>query len=73
VDELKEVNLDIVKNPHPTFINANLSPKNKGCIELLMKYRDIFSWSYDEMLGLNLTVAIHQLSIINGTKLVKQA
>jgi len=42
-------------------------------MELLMKYRDIFSWSYDEMLGLNLTVAIHQLSIINGEKLVKQA
>ena len=60
VDGHKKVNLSTIKNPSLTFINANLSPKEeRSYIELIMKYQDIFASSYDEMLGLNLKVAIH--------------
>ena len=39
MDELKEVNLGIVENPQPTFINANLSPEEeRNYMELLMEY-----------------------------------
>jgi hypothetical protein len=39
MDELKEVNLGTVENPQPTFINANLSPKEEAnYMELLMEY-----------------------------------
>ena len=74
MDELKEVNLGIVDNPRPTFINANLSPEEEAnYIELLMEYRDIFAWSYDEMLGLDPMVVVHQLKVKNMARLVKQA
>jgi len=60
VDELKYVNLGIIEHPCPTFINANLSPEDEGdCMELLMAYRDIFAWSYDEMSGLDSRVVVH--------------
>jgi hypothetical protein len=60
VDGHKKVNLSTIENHSPTFINANLSPKEEmSCIKLIMKYKDIFTSSYNEMLGLNLKVAIH--------------
>jgi hypothetical protein len=60
VDGHKKVNLSTIENPSLTFINANLSPKEEmSYIKLIMEYQDIFTSSYDEMLGLNLKVAIH--------------
>ena len=60
VDGHKKVNLSTIENHNPTFINANLSPKEEmSCIKPIMKYKDIFTSSDDEMLGLNLKVAIH--------------
>ena len=74
VDELKEINLGIVENPYPTFINTNLSLEEEmDYMELLMEYRDIFAWSYDEMLGLDPMVVVHQLKVKNMARLVKQA
>jgi hypothetical protein len=59
-DELKEITLRTVKNPHLTFINTNLSPeKEMNYMELLMEYRDIFAWSYNEMLGLDPKVIVY--------------
>jgi hypothetical protein len=52
VDELKEINLGIIENPHLKFINANLSHEEKeDYMRLLMENQDIFAWSYDEMSG----------------------
>uniref|UniRef100_A0A6N2MMH1 Retrotransposon gag domain-containing protein n=1 Tax=Salix viminalis TaxID=40686 RepID=A0A6N2MMH1_SALVM len=71
--ELKEVNLGTDENPRPTFINANLSPEEEAnYMELLMEYRDIFAWSYDEMPGLDPRVAIHQLAVKHGARPIKQ-
>ena len=73
MDELKEVNLGTVENPRPTFINANLSSgEEANYMELLMEYRDIFAWSYDEMPGLDPRVAVHQLAVKHGARPVKQ-
>jgi hypothetical protein len=73
MDELKEVNLGTVENPRPTFINAKLSPeKEVNYMELLMEYRGIFTWSYDEMPGLDPRVVVHQLAVKHGVRPVKQ-
>ena len=73
VNELKETNLGTVKNPHTTFINANLSPeKETNYMELLMEYRDIFVWFYDEMSGLDPRVIVHQLIVKNRVTPIKQ-
>jgi hypothetical protein len=74
VDEFKEINLGIFENPRPTFINANLSHEEEmDYMELLMEYRDIFAWSYDEMLGLDPMVVVYQLEVKNRARVVKQA
>jgi hypothetical protein len=39
MDELKEVNLSIIKNPRPSFINTNLSLKEeRDYMKLLIEY-----------------------------------
>ena len=64
MDELKEVNLIIIENPSPSFININLSPKEeRDYMKLLIEYWDIFVWYYNEMLGLELRVVVHQLVV----------
>ena len=41
-------------------------------VEVLTKYKDYFSWDYDEMPGLDQSVVEHRLSIQPGKKPVKQ-
>jgi hypothetical protein len=41
-------------------------------MELLMEYRDIFTWSYNEMLGLDPRVVVHQLAVKNRARPIKQ-
>ncbi|KAA0031993.1 uncharacterized protein E5676_scaffold96G00810 [Cucumis melo var. makuwa] len=54
IDELKEVNLDIIKEPRPTFVGAALTNEEKDkYMSLLIEYRDIFAKSYKEMLRLD--------------------
>ncbi|TYK29707.1 uncharacterized protein E5676_scaffold3607G00170 [Cucumis melo var. makuwa] len=74
VDELKEVNLGTIKEPHPTFISASLSSEEEGkYMSLLTEYKDIFAWSYKEMPGLDPKVVVHHLAIKPGYRLIKQA
>lgn len=51
------------------------SPKKEkeDLIALLKQYKDCFAWTYDEMPGLDLEVAVHRLSIDPTVKPVKQA
>ena len=49
-EELEEVNLRTAKAPKNVYIGKNLSPKiRKRLIDLLRKYRHVFSWSYDDL------------------------
>ena len=64
VDELKELNLGTVDEPHPIFISALLTPaEEKEYLELLIEYKDVFAWMYKEMPGLDPRVAVHRLAI----------
>lgn len=54
-DELEEVNLGAeLGNPKPIFISNQLSAQEREqLVELLKKYMDVFTWTYDEMPGLD--------------------
>lgn len=54
-DELEEVNLGAEPgNPKPIFISNQLSAQEREqLVELLKKYMDVFTWTYDEMPGLD--------------------
>ncbi|KAA0051629.1 uncharacterized protein E5676_scaffold3445G00120 [Cucumis melo var. makuwa] len=74
VDELKEINLGTIEEPHPTFISASLSSEKEGkYVCLPIEYKDIFAWSYKEMPGLDPKVAVHHLAIKPQYRLIKQA
>jgi len=45
-------------------ISESLSPIEKqGLISLIREYINVFTWSYEDMLGLDPQVAIHHLNI----------
>ena len=74
VDELKEVNLGTIEEPHRTFISASLSNEEKDkYMSLLIDYRDIFSWSYKEMPRFDPKLVVHHLAIKPGYQPIKQA
>ena len=64
IDELKQVNLGIEQDLCPIFISVCLtSEEERSYLDLLEEYRDIFAWSYKEMLGLDPKVAVHHLAV----------
>lgn len=54
-EELEEVNLGAEPgNPKPIFISNQLSAQEREqLVELLKEYMDVFTWTYDEMPGLD--------------------
>lgn len=54
-EELEEVNLGAEPgNSKPIFISNQLSAQEREqLVELLKKYMDVFTWTYDEMPGLD--------------------
>ncbi|KAI3463687.1 hypothetical protein Pfo_020350 [Paulownia fortunei] len=67
IDELKEINLGDVDSPRPIYISALLViDEERAYIKLLHEFKDVFAWSYKEMPGLDLKVAVHHLSIKKG-------
>ena len=73
VDELKEINIGSAEDFKPICVNANLSPEEEiAYIELLKEYKDVFTWTYKEMPGLDPKVVVHHLSIRHGVRLIKQ-
>ena len=64
VDELKEINLGTTEEPRAIFISALLTPEEEeGYLKLLVEYKDVFAWTYKEMLGLNPSIALHHLAV----------
>ncbi|TYK03046.1 uncharacterized protein E5676_scaffold46G001420 [Cucumis melo var. makuwa] len=73
VDELKEVSIDTIEEPRPTFIIASLFSENEDkYMSLLTEYRDIFAWSYKEMPRFDPKVVIHHLTIKEEYRPIKQ-
>ena len=44
----------------------------ESLIKLLDKYKDVFTWSYQDMSGLDINVIVHKLLLKPECKLVKQ-
>ncbi|KAH0734065.1 hypothetical protein KY285_009772 [Solanum tuberosum] len=62
---LKGSYLGTDEDPRPTYLSIFLEVDEEiDYVNLLKEYRDVFSWSYKEMSGLNPKVAVHQLSIL---------
>ena len=67
VDELKEINLGTNENPRPIYVSMLLSPfEEKIYFKLLLDYKDVFTWSYKEISGLDPKFAVHQLMVKRG-------
>ena len=64
------VNPDVVENIH---ISANFSLEEISIYTTLFKeFRDIFAWSYQEMLGLNPSIVEHEIRTYPDVKPVRQ-
>ena len=64
------INPDVVENIH---ISANCSPGEIAIYTTLFKeFRDVFSWSYEEMLGIDPPIVKHEIRTYPNTKPVWQ-
>ncbi|MGV7343510.1 hypothetical protein PJI17_32955, partial [Mycobacterium kansasii] len=60
--------------PKNTFISVSLSEQEvEKYGQLLKENKDVFAWTYEEMPGLEPSVAMHRLNISKEKKPVKQA
>ena len=72
LDELKEINLGSADDLRPTYVSARLGEDEVvSYVEMLKEFRDIFAWSYKEMLGLDPKVAVHHFAVKKGVHPVK--
>ena len=59
--------------PKEIRIGSSLSPDERSrLIDLLRSYLDVFSWSYEDMSGLDPTIVQHHLPILPHARPVKQ-
>ena len=74
IDDLKELNLGTIEDPRPIFVSSLLTPEEESkFFMLLVEFKDVFAWSYKEMLVLSPSIAIHHLGIKKGTRPIKQS
>ena len=72
-EPLEMINLGLEKDPKEVKIGALLHPNVKNrLIELLKGYVDIFSWSYQDMSGLDTNIMEHHLLLKPECQSVKQ-
>lgn len=65
--------MGIEQNPKSIFISGNLTiSKKEDTLALIKEYIDVFARNYEDILGLDPEVAVHQLNIKAGAKPVKQ-
>ena len=73
VDELKKLNMGTKEDPRPIFVSASLSSQEeKEYRDLLLEYKDVFTWTYTEMPGLHPQVAVHRLAVKPEARPIKQ-
>jgi len=73
VDELKELNLRTLEEPCYIYVSSLLTfEEEKEYFNLLGEYKDVFTWSYQEMPRLDPKVAVHHMSIRKGVSPKKQ-
>ena len=70
-EKLEEINL--WQEPKPISISSRLSEKQElQLILLLKKFKDVFTWDYSEMPGLDLGLVVHMLNVDPKAKPVAQ-
>lgn len=64
-EKLEETDLGMdPQKPRPISISSKLSKKEKLELILLLKeFKDVFTWDYSEMLGLDLELVVHVLNV----------
>jgi len=54
-------------------IGTLITPEEKEeLIALLQDYLDVFAWSYEDMPGLDTSIVVHRIPLVEGCKLIKQ-
>jgi len=70
---LEEIDLGGGSIKRPTYISSKIGPEFKvQIVALLKKYKDCFTWDYNEMLGLSRNVVELKLPIRPDKKPVKR-
>ena len=71
---MKEVNLGVGLGSLKTvFISSQLIVQEKEqLVALLKRYVDVFTWTYNEILGLDPGLVVHSLNVDQEVKLVVQ-
>ena len=71
---MKEVNLGAgLGSPKTVFISSQLIVQEKEqLVALLKRYVDVFTWTYNEILGLDPGLVVHSLNVDQEVKLVVQ-
>lgn len=66
------ISVNISKNPNVienVLIRANCSPKEiKIYTNLFKEFRDVFTWSYEEMFGIDCSIVQHEVNTYENTK-----
>ena len=67
------IDVGVPDHPREIRISSSLSPDERSkLIDLLRSYLDLFTWSYEDMPGLDPTIVQHHLPILPHARLVKQ-
>ena len=66
------IDFGVPDQPKEIRIGSSLSPDERSkLIDVLRSYLDVFSWSYEDMLGLDPTIVQHHLPILPHARPVK--
>ena len=72
-DSTELIDFGVPDQPREIRIGSSLSPDEKSkLIDMLRSYLDVFSWSYEDMQGLDPTIVQHHLPILPHARPVKQ-
>jgi hypothetical protein len=64
LEELSTIILDDKRPEKSTKIGANLTPQTKeSIIHFLKNNKDIFTWSHEDMPGINPSIIYHKLNV----------
>ncbi|KAF5933295.1 hypothetical protein HYC85_029466 [Camellia sinensis] len=73
VDEITQINVGIEKDPRLVQIGSTLSSKERECLVSLLKdFKDVFTWSYKDMPGIDPEIVQHRIPLDLEARPVKQ-
>lgn len=68
-DWMDKVNLGSSENPRPVLMSSSLNSEERDAyIGLLNEFKDVFAWSYKEILGLDPSIGVYHLNIWPGSR-----